>query len=85
MLVLHRPHLPRLIRVSLVAAILAIAISLALASSLRSVDQPGGSAGPAVREGAPFTPQTTTPRRTSDRSAGPFKRPLALPWPISSG
>ncbi len=30
--VLHRPHLPRLINVSIAAAILAIVISLALAS-----------------------------------------------------
>jgi hypothetical protein len=37
--VLHRPHLPRLISVSIAAAILAIVISLVLASSLSNISQ----------------------------------------------
>jgi hypothetical protein len=39
--VIHRPRLPRLVSVSLAAATLAIAISLALASSLSNIGRPG--------------------------------------------
>jgi len=43
--VLHGPRLPRLISVSIAAAILTIAISLALASGLNNINQPGNDAG----------------------------------------
>jgi hypothetical protein len=83
MLVLHRLHLPRLIGVSIAAAILSIAMSLVLAGSLSKIDRPGHDTGPVLRETAPaFTPQTTAPRSASNRSL--FSQPLSPPWPISS-
>jgi hypothetical protein len=79
--VLDRPHLPRLISVSVAAAILAIAISLALAGSLSNINQQGNNTGPTVRETAPAsTLQMTAPRWASNPFASLLSRPLPQPW-----
>jgi hypothetical protein len=83
--VLHRPHLPRLISVSIAAAILTITISLALASGLSNINQPGNNTGPAVRENAPtLTVHTTAPRWASNPFAGLVSRRLPQLWRTSS-
>lgn len=82
---LHRPHLPRLISVTIVAAILAIAISLALASTLRNISQSRGNPGTPARYTAPAPIgflHTTAPRGMSNPFADPLNRPPSpLPWP----
>lgn len=81
--VLHRPHLPRLVSVSIAAAILTIVVSLALASGLRSINQTGGTASTFVRHSAPASPitlQTTLPRWVSDPFASLLSRPLPRLW-----
>ena len=80
--VLHRPHLPRLISVSIAAAILAIVISLALASSLSNLSQPNDTSMSAHRTDPELTGarHTTAPGRASNPSAGPFSRPLPQTW-----
>jgi hypothetical protein len=81
--VLHRPHLPRLVSITIVAAVLAIAISLALASALSNISQPRGNA--AARHTAPAPTglrHTTASREMSNPFANPLNRPLSpLPWP----
>jgi hypothetical protein len=86
--VLHRPHVPRLVSVSVAAAILTIVISLALASSLSSINQTGGNASTLVPHSAPASPitqQTTLPRWVSDPFASLLSRPLPRPWLIPHG
>jgi hypothetical protein len=83
--VLHRPHLPRLISVSIAAAILTIAISLALASGLSDINHLGSNTGPAVRESAPtLTLHTTAPRWASNPFASLLSRPPRQPWRTSA-
>jgi hypothetical protein len=85
MQVLHRPHLPRLISVSIAAAILTITISLALASGLSKINQPGNDTGSAVRESAPtLTLHTTAPWWASNPFASLLSRPLPDLWRTSS-
>ena len=75
--VLHRPHLPRLISVSIAAAILTIAISLALASGLSNINQPGNNTRRGVRWSAPtLTLPATVPRWASNPFASLLSRPL---------
>ena len=81
--VLHRPHLPRLISVSIAAAILAIVISLALASSLSNLSQPAnGTSVSAHRTDPALTGalHTTAPGWASNPSASPFSRSLPQTW-----
>jgi hypothetical protein len=84
--VLHRPHLPRVISVSVVAAILAIAISLAFARSLDAVSQPSDNTSISARQPAPVpatTLQTSAPRWASNPFASLLSRPLPQPWPTA--
>jgi hypothetical protein len=86
--VLHRPHLPRLVSVTITAAILTIVVSLALASDLNSINQTRGSAGVFVRPSAPASPsalQTIAPRWVSDPFASLLSRPLPQPWSTPRG
>jgi hypothetical protein len=81
--VLHRPHLPRLISVSITAAILAIAISLALASSLNNIGQTAGNTVTPVRHTAPALTtalQTNAPRWVFNPFASLLSRPLPQTW-----
>jgi hypothetical protein len=83
--VLHRPHPPRLISVSIAAGILTMTISLALASGLSDINQPGTNTGLAVPEGAPtLTQHTTAPRWASNPFANLLSRPLPQLWRTSS-
>ena len=81
--VLHRPHLPRPISVSIVAAILAIVISLALASSLSNISQPGNGTSMSGHRTAPAPTSalhTTAPGWASNPFASLLSRPLPQPW-----
>ena len=81
--VLDRPHLPRLISVSIAAAILAIVISLALASSLSNISQPANGTSVSAHRTAPALTgalHTTAPGRASNAFAGPFSRSLPQTW-----
>jgi hypothetical protein len=85
--VLHRPHLPRLISVTIVAAILAIAISLALAGTLSNISQsrpnPGASARPTASAPTRVL-RPIAPRSVNNPLAHPLNRSLPpLPWPIA--
>jgi hypothetical protein len=81
--VLHRPHLARLVSVSIAAAILTVVISLALASSLSDISQPGGSASVSAHRAVP-PPTSALPTNTPRWVRGPFAslltRPLPQPW-----
>jgi hypothetical protein len=81
--VLHRPHLPRLLSASIIAATLAIVISLALASSLSNITQPGsGTSIPAHHSAtAPASSsRTTVPPWASNPFASLLSRPVPPPW-----
>jgi len=81
--VLHRPHLPRLVSVSIAAAILAIVLSLALASSLSNISQPNDTASKSAPRTAPAPTgalHTTAPRWASNPFASLLSRPLPQPW-----
>ena len=81
--VLDRPHLPRLISFSIAAAMLAIVISLALASSLSNIGRPAnGKTVSAHRTDPALTGalHTTAPGRASNPSAGPLSRALPQTW-----
>jgi hypothetical protein len=80
--VLHRPQLPRLIGVSVFAAILAILISLVIATSVNNINQPGGNSIAAVRHTAPTAMsalQSAIPRWVRN----PFSRLSSQPLPQS--
>jgi hypothetical protein len=80
--VVHRPPLPRLVSVSLVAATLAIALSLALASSLSNIGQPGGNTSSPAHHTAPGL--TSAPHMTVARWAtNPFVSLLSRALPPS--
>jgi hypothetical protein len=84
--VLDRPHLPRLVSVSIAAAILAIAISLALASTLNNISQSSNKTVSPVRHAAPALTsvlQTDAPRLASNPFASLLSRPLPQPWPTA--
>lgn len=80
--VLHRSHPPRLISVSIAAAVLAIVISLALAASVN----PSGELSNAsmfARQSAPAptsVEHTSTPRWASSPFTSLVSRPLPPPW-----
>ncbi len=81
--VLHRPHLPRLVSVSIAAAILAVVISLALASSLSNISQPGANSSMSAHRTA--TAPTSglhpnAPRWASNPFASLISRLLPQPW-----
>jgi hypothetical protein len=80
--VLQRPHLPRAIGVSVVAALLAIVITLLFATALGDLNQPGG-AGTLARHPAPAAisvPRTVaTPSLTSDPFTSLLSRSLPQP------
>lgn len=80
--VLHRPHLPRLISVSIAAALLAIAISLAFAASISNITQPTNNTSVSARAPvlASSAVHTTTPRWASDPFASLISQPAPLPW-----
>ena len=81
--VLHRSHLPRLVSVSIAAAILATVISLALASSLSNINQPSDNTSTPAHHAAPAPTsslQTTAPRWASNPFASLLSRPLPQPW-----
>jgi hypothetical protein len=86
--VLHHPHLPRLISVSIVAAVLAIVVSLALtstlASSLNNISQPGNGTIAHADHGA-AAPANALPTTVPQWPSNPFgslpSQPLPLPWP----
>jgi hypothetical protein len=81
--VLHRPHLPRLISVSIAAAILAIVISLALASGLSTISQTAnGTSMPAHRTAPTITGalHSNPPGWASNPFASLLSRPLPQPW-----
>ena len=84
--VLHRPHLLRLISVTVIAAILAIAISLAFARSLDAVSQPSDNTSISAQNPAPVlatTVRTSAPRWASNPFASLLSRPLPQPWPTA--
>jgi hypothetical protein len=84
--VLDRPRLPRLVSVTIAAAILAIAISLALASTLNNVSQSSSNTVTPVRHAAPALTsvlQTDAPRWASNPFSSLFTRPLPQPWPTA--
>jgi hypothetical protein len=86
--VLHRPHLPRLITVSIAAAVMAIVISLALASSLSNVSQPGENPSVSAHRAVPAPTSalhTNAPPWVSDPFASLLTRPLPQPWPTAGG
>ena len=75
--VLHRSHLPRLISVSIAAAILAIVISLALAlaSSLSNISAPANGTSMSPHRTAPALTgalHTTAPAPASNAFASPL-------------
>ena len=81
--VLHRPHLPRLLSVSIAAAILAIMISLVLAISLSNINEPSNTKGTGTYHTTPAltTPlHTNAPRWASNPFASWLGRPLPQPW-----
>ena len=84
--VLHRTYLPRLVSASIVAAILAIVISLAFASGLSNISQPGSGTSMAADHSAvaPASARhTTTPGWASNPFASLLSRPLPQPWPTA--
>jgi hypothetical protein len=76
--VLHRPHLPRAIGATITAAILAIAITLAVATGLSGG---GGAAGAPERFAAVASSVSqATAVWTRSPFALPLSRPVQLPW-----
>jgi hypothetical protein len=81
--VLHRPHLPRLISVSIAAAALAVVISLALAASISTISQSADTTSISPRQSTPVATSVlhaTTPRWVSNPFASLVSRPLPQPW-----
>ncbi len=80
--VLHRPHLPRLISVSIAAAVLAIVISLAFAASITNITQPANNTSVSARAPvlASSVVHTITPRWATDPFASLISQPAPLPW-----
>ena len=78
--VLHRPHLPRMISVSVAAAILAIVISLALASSLSNIGQPPMGTSMSAHRAAP-APTGAVHAAAPGWASNPFASLLSRPLP----
>ncbi len=81
--VLYRPHLPRLISVSIAAAVLAIAISLAFAASISNITQPADNTSVSARApvlASSSAVHTITPRWATDPFASLVSRPAPQPW-----
>ncbi|MDQ2897172.1 MAG: hypothetical protein M3Y09_16270 [Actinomycetota bacterium] len=82
--VLDRSHLPRLISVSIAAAVLAIVISLAFAASISNITQPANNTSVSARPSAPVLASsavhTITPRWAADPFASLISQPAPLPW-----
>jgi hypothetical protein len=86
--VLHRPRLLRLISVDIVAAILAIVVSLALASSLSNIRQPANGTSMSAHGAAPAltgTLRATVPEAASNPVVRAFGPPLPPPWLTDRG
>ena len=84
--VLHRPHVPRLVSVSMIAAILAIVISLALASTVNNISQPANGTSMTPHRTAPAVTSalhTNTPRWATNPFSSLLSRPLPQPWPTA--
>jgi len=81
MQVLHRPHLPRLISVSIAAAVLTIAISLAFAAGISNITQPGSNPSVSARQSTTPAVTSARPATTPRRAGNPFASPpLAPSW-----
>ena len=81
--VLHRPNLPRLISVSIAAAVLAIVISLAFARSLSNFSEPASGTSISAHRTAPVltgAPHIAAPGWASNPFASLLSRPLPPPW-----
>ncbi len=80
--VLHRSHLPRLISVSIAAAVLAIVISLAFAASISNITQSVNNTSVSARAPvlASSAVHATTPRWASSPFTSLLSRPLPAPW-----
>jgi hypothetical protein len=81
--VLHRPRLPRLISVSIVAAIVATVVSLALASSLSNMGQPANFTSMSAHRAAPALTgalRATVRGAASTPFISVFGPPLPPPW-----
>lgn len=80
MYVLHRPHLPRVVMISAIAAVLAIVVTLFLASAVSDLRaSPTGSSGssssaPAVHH------QTGAPAWNPKPFAPLLRTPVVAPW-----
>jgi uncharacterized lipoprotein YbaY len=77
---LQHPHLSRAIGVSIVAALLAIVITLLFATALSDLNQPGGAgsaARPAVPSAISVQPTVAAPAWVSGPVASPLR--VALP------
>ena len=84
--VLHRPNLPRLMSVSIAAAILAIVISLALASSLSNISRPANGMSVSAHRTAPGAMgalHPTAPGSASDPLTSLLGPPIGRPWPTA--
>ena len=79
---LRRPHLPNALGVSLAAALLAIVITLLLATALAGGTPPAAGVRTLARHPAsPTVVQPVAgPRWASDPFAGLLTRPLPPPW-----
>lgn len=82
--VLHRPHLSRPISLTIVAAILAIVLSLALAASISSISQSAGS--PISSQSAPALSSSASHATLPRWASNPFSRLASRalpPWWLS--
>ncbi len=76
---LHRPHVSRPLMVTVIAAVLTIVLTLALAprlNDLASTPTPTGAAGPTTPVPAP----TTSPRWNLSPLAPLLSAPARIPW-----
>ncbi len=81
--VLDRRHLPRLIGVSIAAALLAVVISLVFAAGISNITQPAGNTSVSAHQSAPKVTGAlpiTTPPWASSPFASLVSRPLPHPW-----
>ena len=87
--VLHHPHhLRRTVLAAVAAAVLAIALTLAIAPGLNDLNSSQTPAGVPTAQTAVATPAISLP--TADPFAhggftGPFTTPLRLPWASAAG
>jgi hypothetical protein len=81
---LHRPRLPRVIAVSLTAAVLAIVLTLAITSSVRDLGSAPASAGPAGPSATVSLSASGARPAPSPFTRSPFSSllsaPVASPW-----